>query len=195
MLDKDLIKAIEFLSKGEIVIYPTDTQYAMGADIFRDESIMKVFEIKNRPNNIPIPVAVSCYEDILDIAYKNKNLENIVNKFLPGKLTIILNKKDNVSNKLTSGLNKIAIRIPDNPIALKLLKNFGPLTVTSANIHGKKTESSINKIQNQFKNYINCYIDDGILNNNPSSIIDLTYDKPKLIRSGEIQLKEILAVI
>jgi L-threonylcarbamoyladenylate synthase len=195
MLDKDLIKAIEFLSKGEIVIYPTDTQYAMGADIFRDESIIKVFEIKNRPNNIPIPVAVSCYEDILDIAYKNKNLENIVNKFLPGKLTIILNKKDNVSNKLTSGLNKIAIRIPDNPIALKLLKNFGPLTVTSANIHGKKTESSINKIQNQFKNYINCYLDDGILNNNPSSIIDLTYDKPKLIRNGEIQLKEILAVI
>ncbi len=195
MLDKDLIKAIEFLNKGEIVIYPTDTQYAMGADIFRDESIIKVFEIKNRPNNIPIPVAVSCYEDILDIAYENKNLENIVNKFLPGKLTIILNKKDNVSNKLTSGLNKIAIRIPDNPIALKLLKNFGPLTVTSANIHGKKTESSINKIQNQFKNYINCYLDDGILNNNPSSIIDLTYDKPKLIRSGEIQLKEILAVI
>lgn len=195
MLDKDLIKAIEFLNKGEIVIYPTDTQYAIGADIFRDESIIKVFEIKNRPNNIPIPVAVSCYEDILDIAYKNKNLENIVNKFLPGKLTIILNKKDNVSNKLTSGLNKIAIRIPDNPIALKLLKNFGPLTVTSANIHGKKTESSINKIQNQFKNYINCYLDDGILKNNPSSIIDLTYDKPKLIRSGEIQLKEILAVI
>ena len=92
-------------------------------------------------------------------------------------------------------MSKIAIRIPNNPIALKLTKIFGPLTVTSANIHGRETQDSINKIKSIFKEEIKYYIDYGIINNEPSTIIDLTYDVPKIIREGEIKLEEILAVI
>jgi L-threonylcarbamoyladenylate synthase len=195
MLKTDLSKAIESLENGEVIVYPTDTQYAFGADISNEDSIKKVFKIKNRPFNDPLPIAVAKYSDILQIAYTHKYLETLVNHFLPGKLTIILYKKDNISSSITGGLDKIAIRIPDNKIALKLISKFGPLTLTSANIHGKKTESSIENIYSQFKGHINCYLDYGVLNNNPSTIIDLTPERPTLIREGEILIKDILAVI
>ena len=195
MLKTDLSKAVELLKKGEIIVYPTDTQYALGADIFNEDSIKRVFTVKQRPFNNPIPIAVSSYKEILDVAYKENNLKKIVDFFLPGKLTIILKKKENISNLITSGLEKIAIRIPDNPVALRLTKEIGPLTVTSANIHGEKTQDSINKIKLIFKKEIKYYIDYGVLNSPPSTIIDLTYDVPKLIREGEIKLGEILAVI
>lgn len=195
MLKTDLNNAIELLDNGEIIVYPTDTQYAIGGDIFNNDSIKKVYIIKKRPFNNPLPIAVSSYKEILNIAHNENNLKELVDYFLPGKLTIILKKKENISNFLTSGMNKIAIRIPNNPIALKLMKNFGPLTVTSANIHGEKTQDSINKIKSIFKEGIKYYIDYGIINNEPSTIVDLTYDIPKIIREGEIKPEEILAVI
>lgn len=195
MLKSKLSKAIESLRKGDVIVYPTDTQYALGADIFNYDSIKKVFEFKNRSYNIPIPIAVAKYEDIIKYTYKNKYIKSIYENFLPGKLTIILYKKDNISNLLTAGKDKIAIRVPKNKIALELLKKFGPLTVTSANIHGKKTQSTIKNIYLQFKEEINCYLDNGILNNDPSTIVDLTSEKPIILREGAISLNDILAVI
>jgi L-threonylcarbamoyladenylate synthase len=195
MLKSKLSKAIESLNKGDIIVYPTDTQYAFGADIFKDDSIRKVFEIKNRSYKNPLPIAVSKYDDIIKYTYKNKYVKSIYEHFLPGKLTVILYKKENISNLLTAGRNKIAIRIPKNKIALELLSNFGPLSITSANIHGKKTQSTIKDIYMEFKEEISCYLDDGLLNNEPSTIVDLTGDKPKILREGKISLKDILAVI
>jgi L-threonylcarbamoyladenylate synthase len=195
MLKANLSKAIELLKRGEIIVYPTDTQYAFGVDIWNNDSIKKVFEIKNRPNINPLPIAVAKYDDITKLTYKNKYVKKICDHFLPGQLTIILYKKENISNVLTAGKDKIAIRIPNNIIALELLRKFGPLTVTSANFHGKKTQSTIENIYLQFKDNINCYLDYGMLNNNPSTIVDLTYKKPTIVRQGTISLKDILAVI
>jgi L-threonylcarbamoyladenylate synthase len=195
MLKSELSKAIESLNKGEIIVYPTDTQYAFGADIFNDDSIRKVFEIKNRSYNNPLPIAVAKYDDIIKYTYKNKFVKSIYERFLPGKLTVILYKKGNISNLLTAGMDKIAIRIPKNKIALELLSKFGPLTVTSANIHGNITQSTIKDISLDFKEEISCYLDDGLLNNEPSTIVDLTGNKPKILREGKISLEDILAVI
>ena len=190
-----LSEAIESLKKGDIIVYPTDTQFAFGADIFNNDSIKKIFKIKNRFYNNPLPIAVEKYDDIKKYAYENKYVEKICNHFLPGKLTIILYKKNNISDILTSGNAKIAIRIPNNEIALELLRIFGPLTITSANVHGKKPEDRIINIYSQFKENIGCYLDYKILKNDPSTIVDLTYKKPVIIREGSISLNEILAVI
>ena len=195
MLKANLSKAIELLKRGDIIVYPTDTQYAFGVDIWNDDSIKKVFKIKNRPNINPLPIAVAKYDDIAKLTYNNKYVKKICDHFLPGQLTIILYKKENISNVLTAGKDKIAIRIPNNNIALELLGKFGPLTVTSANFHGKKTQSTIENIYLQFKDNINCYLDYGMLNNNPSTIVDLTFKKPTIVRQGTISLKDILAVI
>ena len=114
---------------------------------------------------------------------------------LINSLPLILKKKDSVSDIVTGDLDKIAIRIPKNDVALDLLSRFGPLTATSANIHGKKTSYVIKDIKMQFSNEISLYLDDGRLNAKPSTIVDLTSKKPIIVRKGPVKKEEILEAI
>ena len=126
----------------------------------------------------------------------NKTAKILINKFLPGKLTLILNKKPLISDLITAGLDKVAIRIPDNKIALEILSKFGPLTATSANIHGKKTPYIISDIIIQFKKEdISVYLDDGKIAGQPSTIVDASADKIKIIREGSIRRKDVLDAV
>ena len=187
--------AIVALKAGNLIVYPTDTLYALGADIFNDGSVTKVFTVKKRPFSNPLSIAVADFEAISKIAYTNEFVKQVVERFLPGSLTIILRKKESVSRLVTGGLDNIAVRIPDNKIALKLLSAFGPLTVTSANVHGKKTPYVIKDIMMQFTTDILVYLDDGRLDAKPSTIVDLTLEKPRIVRKGSITLEEILDAI
>ena len=192
----NLSEAISALSKGEIIVYPTDTLYGLGADIFNDNAVKKIFKIKKRPTNIPISIAVSNILELEKIANVDERTRLIVKHFLPGKLTLILEKKDFISDIITSNSKKVAIRIPNNKIALSLLKQFGPLTCTSANIHGKDTPTVIKDINMQFtKKEIALYLDDGEIKGKPSTIIDMSIKNPKIIREGDIFKKEILEVL
>ena len=141
----DISKAITALLNGKIIVYPTDTLYGLGADIFNENAVTKIFDIKKRPLSEPLSVAVSDLETLKKIAFVDEKSTKLINSFLPGKLTIILNKKDIVPDLITGGLKKVAIRIPDNEIALDILSRFGPITATSANIHGKKTPDNIDR--------------------------------------------------
>ena len=188
----DVSKAIKALKNGEIIVYPTDTLYGLGADIYNDDAVRRIFKIKERPTNMPLSVAVSDYNELEKIAFTNDKINNIVNIFLPGKLTIILKKKDCVSDIVTAGLENVAIRIPDNDITLKLLSNFGPITATSANIHGQRRLGNISEINMQFEDEdIAEYLDIGGLYGHPSTIIDMTGKEIKVIREGEITTKAI----
>lgn len=195
MKRNDVSEAIKALENGEVIVYPTDTLYAFGADIYNKRAIEKVFNIKKRPFSNPLPVAVGSFKDIDKISCTNDLIKKIVKRFLPGPLTLILNKKNSVSSIVTGGLDKIAVRIPKNNIALYLLSRFGPLTVTSANIHGKSTSYIINDLRIQFSSNISEYIEDGRLDGDPSTIIDLTLKNPKIIRKGPINKEEILEAI
>ena len=196
-MDKQVLsKAISALKSGDIIVYPTDTLYGLGADVFNDNAVKKVFEVKNRPFNLPISIAVSCVNDLEKIAIVDDKAKKIIDVFLPGRLTLILEKKKTISNIVSGGLNNIAIRIPDNVIALELLSNYGPLTCTSANIHGKDTPTVISDIRMQFKELdISVYINHGKLKGKPSTIVDLTGKKPGLVRQGAIEFKGILDAI
>lgn len=192
----DLSKAIKALRNGEIIVYPTDTLYGLGADIYDDAAVNKIFKIKKRPADMPLSVAVLDYKEMEKIAITNDKIRTLVNNFLPGKLTLILKKKNCISDNITAGLDKVAIRIPDNDITLKLLSNFGPITATSANIHGQKTPGIISDINMQFKDKdIAVYLDIGRLEGQPSTIIDMTGKEIKVIREGAITSKVILDAI
>jgi len=191
MKKNDVSNAIKALKTGNLIVYPTDTLYALGADIFNDDAVKRVFKVKKRPSSNPLSVAVANFDVITKIAYTNDVVKKVVERFLPGSLTIILQKKDPVSNVITSGLDKIAVRIPKNDIALDLLSAFGPLTVTSANIHGEKTPYVIKEIMMQFSTNISVYLDDGRLDAKPSTIVDLTSEKPTIVRKGFITKEEI----
>jgi L-threonylcarbamoyladenylate synthase len=192
----DFLKAIDALKRGKIIVYPTDTLYGIGADIYNKSAVRKVFLIKKRSFDNPLSVAVCSIDEIEKIAYLNKTSRNLAELFLPGRLTLILNKKDIIPDIVTSGLEKVAIRIPDNNVALRLLNEFGPLTATSANLHGKKTPVFIKDIIMQFKEGdISSYLDTGRVQGKPSTIVDATEEKIRIIRLGTITEKEILEAI
>jgi len=192
----DLSKAVAALRAGQVIVYPTDTLYGLGADIFNYDAVQKIFRIKKREKNNPLPVAVANIKDIEKIAFVDKTSRCLIKTFLPGKLTIVLKKKSNVSDLVTGGLDKVAIRIPNNIVALELLSKFGPLTATSANIHDKKPPVNIDDIAMQLKTCdIAVYIDDGRLEGSPSTIVDLTQKPFKIIRRGAISEKEIMDAI
>lgn len=192
----DLSKAIATLQSGGIVVYPTDTLYALGADIFNELAVRRVFEIKKRPLDIPLSVAVSSFDGIEEIAFVNENARCLTECFLPGPLTLVLNKKSSVPGIVTGGFDRVAVRIPDNDVALELLSRFGPLTVTSANIHGKKTPCLIKDIKMQFNvDDVAVYLDYGRLDGLPSTIADMTAEEPRIMREGIITKKEIMDVI
>ncbi len=193
--NKLLEEAIKHLQQGELIVYPTDTLYALGADIFNEEAVRKVYMVKRRPLSEPLPVAVSCVEEISRVAKLDPDAEKLVKRFLPGPLTIILPRKPSVPGIVTSGGESIAIRIPDNISALTLLSQFGPLTVTSANLHGVKPPGFIKDIKLQLRDKVALYIDEGELSGPPSTIVDLTTKPPRVVREGVIPEKKVLSVV
>ena len=195
-MDKNnILKAIDALKNGEIIVYPTDTLYGLGSDIFNQNAVRKIFKIKNRSITQPLSIAVSDLNELNNIAYITDVTEKLVKNFLPGKITLIVDKKKIIPDIITAGSKKVAVRIPDNKIALKLLSEFGPVTATSANIHGKETPKNINLINKQFKEKISVYLDDGELIGNPSTIIDVTEEKIDIIRQGAIPKSDIMELI
>ena len=191
-----LSRAIEALKNGEIIVYPTDTLYGLGADIYNDKAVHKIFKVKNRPLNMPLSVAVSDFQELQKIAFTDDKIHFLSKTFLPGKLTMILRKRDCISDLITGGLNKVAVRIPDNKIALSLVSEFGPIIATSANIHGTKTPGIISEISMQFKkDDISVYLDAGKLAGQPSTIVDMTGKQIQLIREGAIPKRDILDAI
>jgi L-threonylcarbamoyladenylate synthase len=192
----DLFKAITALKCGELIVYPTDTLYALGADVYNKEAVKRIFKIKKRPFDIPLSVAVASYDAIKKVAFVNDNARRLSEQFFPGPLTLILNKKSTLSYIVTGGLDKVAVRIPDNDVALELLSKFGPLTATSANVHDMETPRDIDGIKKQFKKSdVAVYLDCGKLNALPSTIVDITTKTPKIIREGIITKKNILDAI
>jgi len=138
------------LDQGFLIVYPTDTLYALGANIFSKKAIDQVFSLKLRPITLPLPIAVSSIEMIEKIAYLTPLAHRVMNHFLPGPLTVVLKNKS-VPSKVTSHNDTIAIRIPDDPIALEIIRKTGPLTVTSANLHDHQTPTTVAEIRNMFK--------------------------------------------
>jgi len=194
-MNKDILQATATLKQGNLVVYPTDTLYALGADVFNDAAVRCVFQIKKRPFSLPLPVAVASYEQMDQISFLTKTARILLNEFLPGALTLVLKKRKVLSDLLTGNQNTVAVRIPDDIIALRLLDDYGPLTVTSANIHNEKTPYSVSDIKKIFSSNISCYLDSGVRMGEPSTIVDCTMDPPKILRAGSISSDVILSKV
>ena len=184
--EKDKIKAaISVLKRGGTIVYPTDTVYGIGANILDVKAVQKVYQVKKRSPLKPISACVSKIEDIHKIAYMDKNTEKMVEKILPGPFTVILKKKENVSSILTSGGEKIGVRIPDSKVCMELSTAF-PITTTSANISGEKIPESLNGILKQVGGGVDLILDAGVCKHGThSTVIDMT-DSPKIVRKGAV---------
>jgi L-threonylcarbamoyladenylate synthase len=183
--EPDKIKIARMAMKnGSIIIYPTDTVYGIGANVFDEEAILKVFSIKKRPLNKPLSICISRIEDIKQVAKIDSKIETIIRNILPGPFTIILKKNDNISSLLTAGSDKIGIRIPDNSVCMDLSRDF-PITSTSANLSGYDIPESADEVLNQLGSSVDIMMDAGICKHGiPSTVIDMTVYPPKVLREG-----------
>ena len=192
MLKVDFSKALRVLKEGGVVVYPTDTLYALGADIYNKMAVERVFKLKQRPLTNPLSVAIPDTNKVEEIAYMDDRARQLMDGFLPGPLTVILPKKWSIPNIVTSGLNTEAIRIPDNKITLDLFLRYGPLTATSTNVHGEKKSSFVEEIQKHFGikyDIVNFYR--GKQDDQPSTRIDLSDFDTKVVREDVLNKKSI----
>ncbi|MEE8358382.1 MAG: L-threonylcarbamoyladenylate synthase [Candidatus Hydrothermarchaeales archaeon] len=183
---RDIRLAARVIKAGGVVVYPTDTLYGLGADALDEDAIRKVFELKKRPLSQPLPIAVADMKMLKDYAVVDEKSEAFIEKFLPGPLGVILKKRDNLPDVLTSGLDNVAVRIPDNPAALRLITCLeAPITTTSANLSGKAPPISVEEVLSQIRD-VNLILDGGKLESrDPSTIVDLS-GEPKVVRVGRV---------
>ena len=190
--EKDMDEIVSTLKSGELVVYPTDTLYGVGADPFNENAVKKVYIAKNRPFDMPLSIAVSNEKMMESIAVLNDNARKLIRKFLPGPLTILLTKKPNLPDILTSGSNQIGVRIPDHPFALRLIDKFGPITSTSANLHSHPDPVEASVAQKDLKGHIGICVDCGKTKlAEPSTIIDVSEGIVEIIRKGVVSQEQI----
>ncbi len=176
---------------NNIIIFPTDTVYGIGAPIKDVNSLKEIFVIKKRELNKRL--AVLCYDinQIKEIAYITIDAEKLINKYLPGGLSIILKTKEEYINEMIG--DTIAVRIPNHEIALELLKQYGPMATTSVNVSTEPPINDYNEIVSLYNDKVKkIYDNNRTIEGVSSTVINLTTDKPTLIREGSISFVEIL---
>ena len=191
-----LNNATKILQNGGVIVYPTDTLYGLGANALNEDAILKIFKIKKQDRNKPISVIVKDIKMARKIACIDSKVEKILNKIWPSPITVVLRKKEIVSDILTGNGETVAIRISDNEFISALMKKIDfPITATSANISGENNLLKSKEIVEKFKKEKfapNLFIDSGdIRNPTASTIIDLTTGIPKIIRVGIVGKEEI----
>lgn len=184
--DKKLIdKAIDIMADGGVILYPTDTVYGLGANIFNNDAVKRIYEIKQREYSKPLSILVSDVESIPLVAQVSKKQMYVLNNWLPGPYTFILPKRSTVSSFVSANA-KVGVRVPDYGIATELASIF-PIITTSANVADKETLSNPQDILKQIGNDVDLVMDVGELGpSNPSTIIDLSMPNPYLVRRGLI---------
>ena len=192
--ESELNKIKEILDNDGVIIFPTDTVYGIACNCFSEKAIKKIFDIKKRPENKPINV-LSNNLDKIKLVSKNisEKEEFLINKYMPGALTIILDKNEKVSDILTAGLDTIGVRIPKNNIPLRILENVSyPLATTSANISGDSAGIKITDFLKEFDGVVDAIIDGGETDLKvASTIVRVESDnKLKIIREGTLKIKE-----
>lgn len=182
-VDKKVIdEAVKVLADGGVILYPTDTVYGLGANIFNRKAVRKVYNIKKRSYLKPISLLVSSKDAIPLVSKASLNQLNFIDKYLPGPYTFILKKSKIVPRHLTSGSANVGVRVPKSEIACSLAKIF-PITTTSANLSNKDTLDTPEEILKQLGCEVDLIIDVGPLKfGNPSTIIDLTGVEPVFVK-------------
>jgi len=184
------------LKNGGAVVLPTETVYGLFAKALDEKAVDHVYQLKCRPRDKALNLNVASLEDILYFSkHRPSYLKKLVATFLPGPLTIILEANDKVPYWVNSGLPTVGFRMPSHPVTLDLIREFGPLIGSSANISGCKSGVNFKKIIEDFDREVLGLKDDGFLTGQDSTILDLTGKKVKILRQGSITQEDILAKI
>jgi L-threonylcarbamoyladenylate synthase len=197
MLTENIIHGVDILKKGGVISFPTDTVYGLGADIFNDKAVERIYKIKKRSRNLPFPLLLNNMSQLSMVTDKiPESIYLLATSFWPGGLTIVLSRAGTLPDYL-SDRPTVAVRIPKHHIPLSLIQYLGnPIIGTSANISGMQNNLTADEVQRQLGNSIDYIIDGGSCpGGNESTILDLSGVSPAIIRQGIIPQSEIEQVL
>ena len=191
-------EAAGFLNLGGIVAFPTETVFGLGADAFRPDAVAGIFRAKGRPSDNPLIVHVQDPGQVEEVAVRiNNHARELIERFFPGPLTVVLNKRDSVPDIVSAGLPTVGVRCPSHPVAAAFLKCCDhPVAAPSANISGRPSPTDWKTVYHDLGGRIDC-----LLRGAPStiglesSIVDCSVDPPLLLRSGAVSLESLLEVV
>lgn len=193
--EDDIEEIVDILKNNGVISVPTDTVYGVCARINSKKAHDNLILVKNRPETKPFPVMCANEEQIKGIAIVNEKAEKIIKSFMPGPITIVLNKKETLQDYVTNGKKTIAIRMATSKILEKIILSLGtPIFMSSANQSGEKTSESLEEIEKNCPK-INGMLEGEIKLGIGSTIIDCTSEKIKVLREGPIRLEEINNII
>ncbi len=194
-IDKnELNDIVNSLNNEGLIVFPTETVYGIGTDALNEHAVKKIYEAKGRPSDNPLIVHVSdmnmllkCVKNISDIEQK------LIDNFMPGPFTLILEKSEIIPYAVTANLNTVAIRMPSNEIANKIIKSFGkPIAAPSANISGKPSGTRIDDIKEELQNKVDFFIDGGNTDIGlESTVVKVIKNIPTILRPGAITPEDI----
>jgi len=187
-------QAASFIKKAEVVAFPTETVYGLGANAFDENAVKKIFRLKGRPQDNPLIVHISGKSQIKILAESvNKTAKKLIDKYFPGPLTVILKKNEVIPDIVTAGLDSIAVRMPSSVPAHEFIKASGvPIAAPSANISGTPSPTTFRHVLEDFNGKVPCILIGpqsrfGL----ESTVIDCTGDVPAVLRPGIITVEEL----
>ncbi|MCG1034851.1 L-threonylcarbamoyladenylate synthase [Polaribacter sargassicola] len=198
IISKDIQKAIELLSNDKLVAIPTETVYGLAGNIFSEKAIKSIFSTKKRPFFNPLIVHIPSVDSLKDIVINvPEKAQLLANAFWPGSMTMVLKKNEKIPDLITAGKDTVAVRVPNHPVTLSLLKQLPfPLAAPSANPFGSISPTKPEHVERYFKNDIQQVLDGGACTNGiESTIIGFENDEPIIYRLGALALEDIEAVV
>lgn len=189
----NIMAAARIVRRGGLAVYPTETVYGLGCDPLNVEAVKRILEVKGERNK-PLPILAASIVDADRIAFISLNGKQLAAKFWPGPLTMVFPKKPDFPAVVTFGLDSVGLRIPDNDVALQLTRLCGGLLIgSSANRTGEEPPRQVQEISGELKGMVDVVLDGGaVAQGMPSTVADLTSEKPRILREGPISLKAIL---
>ena len=186
--------AAQLLKENQVVGIPTETVYGLGGNAFSEEAVKRIFEAKGRPQDNPLIVHISEFDEIYELVSQVPDTARLLaEKFWPGPLTMILPKSDKVPLCVTGGLGTVAVRCPSHPVANRLIKETGlPIAAPSANLSGKPSPTRASHVYSDMNGRIPMVIDGGdCAEGVESTVITLATPVPKLLRPGNITISQL----
>ena len=198
IVSKDIAKAVEILSNENLVSIPTETVYGLAGNIYSEKAIKRIFAMKERPFFNPLIVHIHSPKQLTNIvSHIPPKAQLLADTFWPGSLTLVLKKKSTIPDLVTAGKSTVAVRIPNHPVTLELLRQTGfPLAAPSANPFGCISPTQSTHVSNYFEGKLSMVLEGGSCQNGiESTIIGFENDEPVLYRLGSISLEEVEKVV
>lgn len=197
-IGKDIAKAKKYLEAGELIGFPTETVYGLAGNALNTEAVFNIYETKNRPEFDPLIVHTGSIDQISQYTFPiDEELQKLADRFWPGPLTLLLRKKNIISDMVTSGLQTVAVRVPDHPLALELLQSLDfPLAAPSANPFGYISPTQASHVQDQLGDKIPYILDGGSCEVGlESTIVGIEEGQVIIYRLGGIEVSAIEEIV